>query len=298
MALKFVPYTPEVATAMHLLLVAPSGVGKTTACASLLREKTLLLYIKKVEPHSVTYICNGVTLFEGASTRNLMAVAVDIAEASDIDFLPFADRVKVGDKLNPDQSLLKLRMYLQAAAESGFKAVVLDSLTGVFSIFRGSEEFKNKCRGDKGEHSGFKESPTYLTMHEELNYLLVDLRDKGVTTVSILGAKVLNAGDEGSAIQPDLPMYSVAEKMPFRYSDNLILSTRSFEGSEDYRTVIDFGLTMDKSGKDTKTGKEKFVSIKPRLSFLPPDLKIAWLPPDLYKLREYVEAIKMAQESE
>ena len=296
MALKFVPYKPVV-QAMHLLLVGPSGVGKTTACASFLREATLLLRVKKVEPHSTTYICNGTALFDGASPDNLMAITIDEVDGSDKDLLPFAAKLAEGSSLNADQSVEKMKAYILAAHEAGFKTVIIDSLTGVFSIFRETDAFKNRCKDNKGAHNSFKEAEVYLAMHEELNAMLVGLQSKGVNTVCILGAKTLNPGAENQAVQPDLPMFSVAEKMPFRYSDNLILSTRHFDGSDDYRTVVDFGLTMDKTGKDVKGG-EKFVSVKPRLSFLPPNLQIPWLPPDLYKLREYVEAIKIAQESE
>jgi hypothetical protein len=136
-------------------------------------------------------------------------------------------------------------------------------------------------------------------MHEEINSLLIACRDKGMHTVSILGAKNVGPDPATSVIQPDLPVYSVAEKLPFRYSDVVILSTRDVEGAEEFRTIVDFGLSMEKSGKDFKSGKvEKFVSIKPRLSFMPPGMKISWLPPDLYKLNDYVEQCKIEAEKE
>lgn len=292
MALKFVPYKSK-ATPLHLLLVGVSGSGKTTACSSLLREPTMLLYVAKSEPHSPIYMASGVSLFEGATTDNMFAVSIDVVQEMDKELLPFAEKLKVGDTLNPDQSWTKLDAYLCAAKSIGIKAVVIDSLSGLFSTIRGTVTFANLCKTDKGTHNSFKEAEGYLIMHEALNTSLIARRDEGIATVSILGAKNIGVGTESTAIQPDLPTYSVADRLPFRYSDVLIVSTRDVEGAEGVRSILDFGVSMDKSSKNAAGKVEKFVSIKPRLSFIPPDITISWLLPDLFYLRDQVsEAVK------
>lgn len=292
MAIKLKSYT-KIAQADHMLLVGVSGSGKTTACSSYLREATMLLYVSKAEPHSPIYMSNGVSLFEGATVDNLFAVALDVVEENDKELLPFAAKMELGTILNPDQSWAKMKAYLAESKGSSIKTVVLDSLSGFFSTIRGTSRFANLCRNEKGNHNNFKEAEAYLIMHEELNTALISCRDAGINTVCILGAKNIGVGTESMAIGPDLPVYSVAEKMPFRYSDVVVLTTRDLEGADEYRTIVDFGVAVERSKVNVETKEvEKFVSMKPRLSFMPPNLEVAWLPNDLYNLRKYVEELK------
>jgi hypothetical protein len=292
MAIKFTPYKPK-KNPLHCLLVGVSGSGKTTACASFLREPTMLLYVSKAEPHSPIYMASGVSLFQEASAENLFAVSVDVVQEMDKEVLPFADKLEVGSPLNPDQTWTKIAMYLEAASSIGIKAVVIDSLSGLFTTIRGTTTFANLCKTEKGTHNNFKEAESYLIMHEALNASLIARRDEGIASVCILGAKNIGVGSDSQAIGPDLPMYSVAEKLPFRYSDVLIITTRAAEGAEELRSILDFGVTIDRAGKGATGKVEKFISMSPRLSFAPPTVKISFLVPDLYYLREQVDTLEV-----
>ena len=273
--------------ALHALIVGKQGAGKTTTLASLLVQKTLLLYSRYHESHSATYMKSGVSLFEGASVKNLIAVPFDTFQDQDkqIEGLDVSKSIAVGSKLTADQSIKKIYGYLRAAAEIGVKSVAVDSALSLFTVFGQSSEWKMLCRTAKGgtEHNNFEEAKAYLRMHADLNTLFIDLKDAGINVVMTLPAMEIDG-----AMKPHLPMFSIAESLPFLYQDVLILTDRN-TGSEG--PIFDFSMSLVAIKKDQNSKVVKTVNLSPRLHLIPPKHKdiIQELEPNLWYLKDQVD---------
>lgn len=285
--MAFQPFKPK-PTPLNLLLIGQQGAGKTTACASLLRLPTLLLYVSSLESHSPEYMSKGTVLYEGAKPENLFATAVDMMEDGDLEILPSLSKFKVGDKLPPDAAMAKLYTYLKVA-KGNVSNCVVDSLSAMMSIIKLSSEWKALCATKDGNHNNFAESPAFVTVLQKVMAALKDLNDSGINCVTICGAKAVEldqATKDVVTVCPHLPAYGVVEQVVFYYPDIAIITEET--EYPPYTRMLNFGVEMEKTSKE-QTGKiKKFLNVKPRLKRMPLGLDIPMLPPDFLKLDEFI----------
>jgi hypothetical protein len=305
MALKFQPFKPK-AEPLMMLVCGQQGDGKTTAMASLLRAETMLLYVSAFESHSPTYMSHGCSLYPAmmsykdepipaANPDNLFAVAVDVCEETDVQLLPWAEKVPVGTKLNADQSNAKLCAYIDAAHSIGVKSVVIDSLTALMAVFKATSTWKTMCTTKDGKHDGWSEGKAYLHLIQDMFKHMIELKAKGINCVLTCGAKkefaTGNNGEiEASAFTPELPSYGVIQFVVYFFPDIAPISRSSeYPG---YARVFDFEVDVKKASVDGNTKVvKKFMNMTPRL-LCAGNIPLTTLPADLWRIPEFVQGTK------
>lgn len=305
--LKFKPFKAKKEPLM-MLVCGQQGDGKTTCMASLLRGPTLLLYVSTLESHSPKYLSNGCSLYTemesstgetipAANPDNLMAVAIDKREECDEGLLEWLDKVPVGAALTSDQANAKLLAYLKIAGDVGVVSVVVDSLSALMSVFKGTSTWKNMCTTAQGKHDGWQEGKAYLHLIQEMMGPMTALKDKGVNCVVTCGAKkelaTANSGEvEASAFTPELPSFGVVQHVVYFFPDIVpIVRSDEYPG---YARVFDFEMEVKKASTDTKKVVKKYLQMTPRL-LSAGCMPLTSLPADLWRLPEFVEALKESQ---
>ena len=98
-------------------------------------------------------------------------------------------------------------------------------------------------------------------------------------------------------IEPELPYYSIAKELMFRFQTILPIVSR--ENQFGHRSIFDFGVKVSKSSvnRDTKQ-VVKFTGFQPRLASIPisVQLKISELPVDIHYAKEF--AIQLAAQEQ
>ena len=297
--MKLVPFKAQ-KKPLNMLLVGTQGAGKTTACASLLYQPTMLLYSRALESHSPVYMAKGVDLFSGASADNLLPVSFDLVQETDKEIIPWANKLAVGTSLNGDQAMDKIKHYLSVAASCGIKNVVLDSLTAVAAVIKGTARWVADTTSSNGAHNGFAEADAYVAQFQDLLSTLTKLHESGIATVCLCGAKTVEVDQTtkiSTVISPELPSYRVAERLVFYFGDIAII-VRDPDGP--FGSMLDFEILAEKVSKEADGKRiKKALNITPRLQNAPLGAKITQLPPNLSKIDENVAiAIKLAAQDE
>lgn len=306
--LKLKPFKPKPEPLM-MLVCGQQGDGKTTCMASLLRAPTMLLYVSTLESHSPTYLSNGCSLYPemesykgekipAADANNLLAVAVDKREEADAELYDWMEKIPIGATLTPDQANAKLVGYLKAASEAGVTSVVVDSLSALMSVFKGTTLWKNMCTNAQGKHDGWGEGKAYLHLIQEMMVPMIALKDKGINCIVTCGAKKEltasnNSGDvEASAFTPELPSFGVIQHVVYFFPDiSPIMRSDEYEG---YARVFDFEVEVKKASVDAKKVVKKYMQMTPRL-LAAGCLPLTTLPADLWRIPEFIEAMKESQ---
>ena len=292
---KFVP----VKSPLNLLLLGCQGVGKSSCCASLLRKPTILLYSRILESHSPQYMAKACELpyYDGATPDNLLSKSIDVREEGDEQLVPACAKIPVGSPLGDDFALMKL-MALLKHAKGQAANIVLDSMTAIVSIIKGTAKWRSMCLTKDGGHNSYAETGAFITIIQEIMAMLTELEESGMNCVTICGAKATEleqSSKEVTQIAPDLPVFGVIEKVVFFYPDIAVVTRKD---APPFTRMLSFAIDVQKASK-TQDGKQirKFMNVSPRLRGMPINVCIEELPPDLLKLDEYIEEAKqLAQE--
>jgi hypothetical protein len=293
--MKFQRYVPK-KHPLHCVVIGKQGAGKSSLLGSLAREPMLLLYNASGEAHSPDWVAKAADeVYQDAKSENVFPVRVDECEAGDSDLFQsiLGDKVKftvkVGEKLSADQAWIKLKACLEYARTSGtFKSVSLDSFSSLAPIIRGTAQWQNFCKTEKGAHNNFKETDAYIDMYREIVAEFNALKDAGIHSVATCLAKPLfdATGQEDSSIAPVLPMFGVVEQVIPLFMDICVMAT------VDGKPALDFGVKAYKASKD-QTGKmKKYINIEPRLNCAPTGLHLEAVYPDLWYIDDIVKAVE------
>ncbi len=228
-----------------IILGAP-GAGKSSL-AGTAGERTLYLY-SGGESHGVS----------AASTSGTDVVGVRV------------DRDDSGAPLGADGSYQRIIDILAAKdgiVEEGFKLVVLDSLTEIESIIRGTTKWKRECESASGKHNSFAEPTATINMFRPILSALRDLAlDHGIHYVATCPLMVQALGEDGqiSEASPKLSGYSVAESLIMQFPDVLVVGRIVRNDKQVF--ALQFNAGVSKVSKDATGNVKKIASFNPRIT--------------------------------
>ena len=161
---------------------------------------------------------------------------------------------------------LEILRDVEGIAKAGFKSVVIDGLTELEVLVRGTTQWASECTTKKtGEHNGFAEPAATLKMIRPIMDALRTLaREHRIHYYVTCLLMVKGVGDDGEilASEPKLTGYEVAAQLIPQFPDQILLGRMINEkGVESHR--LQFG------GTATKTVKEKNGDIKKQTGFVP-----------------------------
>lgn len=244
---------------LFLLLLGASGSGKSYAVGTL-GEKTLYLYTKS-EDH-------GPKTAAMAGGANIVPVSIDSAE---------------GEALTADEGLARLNAILddvEGMKAQGFKAVVIDSLTELEALFRGTTRMKAIVAKNK-----FGEGPALSDMFKELIIKLKGVQTAVGAHVILPCALEIKRIEEDGLVADALPKlygYMVSTGILQSFGDIMIIG----EMVNGDKTARRFQLRAKgtRTGKSAETGVSKTFSFSPRLVGVDLTALPDTLPADLSKL--------------
>ena len=296
--MEFRPFVPPVLP-LNLLMFGQQGAGKTTTCASLLREPTMLLYSSVLESHSAGYMSKGASIYPGAKPENLYAFSIDKCQDADKHVIPSAAKWVVGATLSPEQSMMKLHAYLDAVKGGFFKSVVLDSMSSILGIAKQTSDFRSFCSTDKGKHNSFQESPAlqaaFNDIFAKLKVLNEDHLVKCVTLCAASASEINQETMSAEVISPTLPFFGLVQNLVLLFPDIAAVTKDPIGG---YSRSLRFSIGINRASKGLTDKKvTKFVDVTPRLRCAPLDVPIDALPPDLYNIEKNVDMVVEAYRS-
>jgi len=227
------------------VLLGQSSAGKSYL-AGTLPGKTLFLYTQG-EEHGK----DSARLSAGKDNQ-VVAVSVDLDD---------------GKVLGPDSAYKRLLSILDPASikKTGFDSIVIDGLTELEQLVRGTSEWATLCRTSKGEHNGFAEPTATIKMIRPILDALRNLqRELGINYVVTCLLMVRSTAENGeiTLCEPKLIGYEVAALLIPSFPDQIMIGRMSnAEGV--VRPRLQFEATA------TKVVKEKNGEIKKSIGFTP-----------------------------
>jgi hypothetical protein len=149
---------------------------------------------------------------------------------------------------------------------AGIGAVVLDSSSEIEMVIRGTTEWADKCKTDKGKHSGFKEPTATVEMFREVIVLLKNLQrslDVHVAMSCLLNVTELGQFNEIVEGTPRLQGYSVAESIVPQFPDIVVVGEMTKNNKSKHK--IQFMSNIKKQSVDEIGNLKKCMNFKPRL---------------------------------
>ena len=175
---------------------------------------------------------------------------------------------ETGKVLGYDTAIKRLLTILQdeeGIVKAGFKSVVIDGLTELEVVIRGTSQWAIDCRAKSGEHNGFAEPGATLKMIRPVMDALRSLqRNHSLHYYMTCLLMVKETSDDGEilASEPKLVGYEVAAQLIPQFPDQIMIGRMiSDKGVEAHR--LQFGA------KASKTVKEKNGTIKKQVGFVP-----------------------------
>lgn len=243
---------------LFVLIVGQSGSGKSFLAGSTALP-TLYMYLRS-ESHGPA---------SASSTNpNIFPVCIDKFEDTDKSIVGITG-LKIGDVLNPDQTLLKLKHWsAMNLKDEGIGAVVIDSLSDLESVIKDSTAFKNGCLSATGKHNSYNEGPELIKKIREIVLGLNHHTDDGIHVVLTM-AGVVQATDENGAAHTVLPKtqtFGTADLIPRLFPDILLVSRLTYEGDTKFACI--FNGNFERKGKDISGRVVKTLNFSPRLTGL------------------------------
>jgi len=243
-------------TQLEAIVLGPSGAGKSTVLGTL-GCKTLYLYTTE-ETH-------GVKAARTVSADGVIPICIDHDEK----------------ELSPDQAYTRLLEILNSGPDlkkMGIGAVVLDGMSGLEAIIRGTKIWKEECKSANGRHSKFDEGPATITFFRPVIAALKALRrnyDMHIAVTAILDVK--EYGEYGDIIEakPRLQSYAVCEAVIQQFGDVLVVSRMNKDGAVKHK--FQFMTDLSRVSTDDRGVIKKAINYNPRLI----GLTVQELPPFL-----------------
>lgn len=257
-----------VSKTLGAIVLGPSGSGKSSLCGTL-EGKTLYLFTEAESHGPIAAKVNG---------GDIMAIRIDQDDE--------------GKALNADGSYTRILDILgstDSLLEAGVKNIVLDSLSEIETIVRGTTAFKRKCETATGKHNSYAEGGATLELMRPILSKLRDLNlQHDINYVATCALTVSAIGDDGQVVasSPRLSGYSVAENLIMQFGDVLLVGQVSKAGKTGY--ALQFNpASITKQAKDLAGQVKKLVNFNPRITGVknPPQL----LPANLAKVIELKE---------
>lgn len=229
-----------------IVLGAP-GAGKSTFCGTA-GETTLYLY-GGAESHGPSAASSG-------GHGNITSIQID--------------RDDDGKILPADGAYSRLLAVLSDASginELGVKVIVLDSLTEIESIIRGTTKWKRDCESASGKHNSFAEPTATINMFRPILSALRDLAlDHGIHYAATCPLMVQALGDDGQIAEaaPKLSGYSVAESLIMQFPDVLVVGRMVRNDKQVF--ALQFNAGVSKVSKDATGNVKKIASFNPRIT--------------------------------
>jgi hypothetical protein len=168
------------------------------------------------------------------------------------------------------QNILNILTQGAALHEEGFEAIVVDGVPELEAIIRGSDQWAEACKTNKGQHNTFSEGPAVNSMLRPIFNLLKDLqRNYGMHYVVTMTLDVQAMAHNGAieAASPQLSTYAVAETVARQFGDILVVGRMS-KGDE-VKHKIQFMSSVSRASKDQNGFVKKAINFTPRLSNVP-----------------------------
>lgn len=184
--------------------------------------------------------------------------------------------IEDGKVLGYDSAVKKLLSILQdeqGISGAGFKSVVIDGLTELETVIRGTSQWATDCRVKSGEHNGFAEPGATLKMIRPVMDALRSLqRNFGIHYYMTCLLMVKETSDDGEilASEPKLIGYEVAAQLIPQFPDQIMIGRMiGPNGAEAHR--LQFGAKSNKTVKEKNGTIKKQVGFVPCLQFVPSD---------------------------
>lgn len=252
---------------LEVLALAPSGGGKSSLMGTF-GVKTLYLY-GNGEAHGPA----AARVFGGP---NIVPVNWDY---------------KGSTKLTAGQAYERLLEALTDLAQiksKGFGAIVVDGLTELEQLVRGTKRWENLCLTDKGKHNNFAEKDATLAcVRPVLDALRTAKRSLGIHYGVTCTLDVKSLSDTGEIVesQPRLTGYGVAEGLLQQFRDIVVVGPMVKADVIAHR--LQFLAGVSKTSKDASGNVKKTINFRPRVTGVAAEKLPATLAADLSVLAKF-----------
>jgi hypothetical protein len=249
--------TTTLSDKLSLLVAGPSGAGKS--------------HLLGTHPGKTLYLTCGAEIHGVDSAKksatDIRAIRIDAAK----------DKI-----LSPDEALARLEAALDPLAikSAGFKFVVIDGLTELEKLVRGTTKWKKFCETKNGGHDNYKETAATLSLIDNVLHRLRSLQfdvgvDIAVTCILDVTEKNAKTG-EIEAAKPRLQTYGVAEAAVQQFGDIVVIGQMTkADGTTGRALQMHTELSRTSVNGQTQEVKKIF-GITPRLqgvNTIPPFIK-------------------------
>ncbi len=249
--------TTTLSDKLQLLVAGPSGAGKS--------------HLLGTHPGKTLYLTCGAEIH-----------GVDAAKKSAVDIRAIRIDATKDKNLTADEAMARLEATLDPASikAAGFKFIVLDGLTELEKLVRGTTKWKKFCETKNGGHDNFKETSATLALIDGILHRLRSLQfdlgiDIAVTCILDVTEKNAKTG-EIEAAKPRLQTYGVAEAAVQQFGDIVVIGQMSKPDGSTGR-ALQMHTELSRTSVDGATKEvKKIFGITPRLqgvSQIPPFIK-------------------------
>lgn len=264
---------------LFAIVLGMSGNGKSRVCGTL-PGKILYLYTGG-ERHG--------SLSASAAGGKVIPVQVDFNYNKKV---PYATSDEVY------ANVLTILKSSDSLVKAGYSSVVLDGLTELEQMVRGTKGFKEKCKTSSGGHNSFAEGAATVDMFRPVLDELRNLQRTAkvhVAVTCILDVKSLGDKKEILEASPKLTSYGVASGIIPQFEDILVVGRmQEDEGPVEYNFQM-MG-NVSRTSKEANGRIKKTINFSPRISVSNHGVEIPeYIPADfshILKIKQTVKGVK------
>lgn len=263
---------------LFVAVLGSSGNGKSRVCGTL-PGKTLYLYAGG-ERHGVA---SG-----KAAGGTLVPNQVDFNYAKKAMY-------------TPDEAYTNLLNILKSAenmAKSGYKNVVVDGLTELEQLIRGTKAFRDRCKTANGGANPYAEPAATVDMMRPILDELRNLQRTNKVNVAVtclLDVKALGDKKEVLEASPKLTSYGVASSLIPQFDDILVIGRMQ---EDDGPVEYNFQMcgNVSRTSKEVNGRVKKMMNFSPRISVSNHGVEIPEYIPanfaEILKIKQMVKGVK------
>lgn len=249
----------EAKPSIAAVVMGQSSAGKSYL-AGTLPGKTLFLYMQGEE--------------HGKDSAKLAATA-----SKDSRVVPISIDLVDGKVVGADIAYRRLVSMLdvESIRKAKFDSIVVDGLTELEQLVRGTSQWATDCRAKSGEHNAFAEpAATVKALRPILDALRLLQRELGVNYVvtCLLMVKGTEENGEITASEPKLLGFEVAAQLIPQFPDQIMIG-RMTNPEGVVKPRLQFTSAAQKSVKEKNGTIKKLIGFTPRLrgvTELPPSM--------------------------